>query len=125
MSIIKSLGERTTQRVRVACRYDADQTCKSQQGRKIGAAGAIGAHERKSACECLALYDGEAFLTGSKRKHVGRFIESLKLPLGNRLVVNEPRVIRKWSVNQSSHMDQSNAIHRLDCLSKDIHTLPI
>src|SRR6516162_9670915 len=82
-SIIKSLGQCLTQRVRVACWGDPDQAFESKQGDKIGATCSIGAYELKSACECLALYDGEAFLTGSKCKNMGRFIKSLKLPLGN------------------------------------------
>ena len=73
--VVKRLGERTAQRVRVARWYDADQTPESRQTRKIGAAGAISAHERKSAGEGLALYQGKAFLTGSEHKNMGRLIK--------------------------------------------------
>ena len=118
------MGERTTQRLRIACWYDVDQT-RDSHPREIGPAGAIGAYERKSAGKGLALYDGKAFLTGRKHKNVGRSIEILELPLGNRVVMNESWVIWKRGVKQSSHMDQSNPLHCLDCFSKDIHTLPI
>ena len=79
--VIKSLGERTTQRLRIACWYDVDQT-RDSQPREIGPAGAIGAYERKSASKGLTLYDGKAFLTGRKHKNVGRSIEILKLAIG-------------------------------------------
>src|SRR5262249_1321690 len=107
-----------------ACWYDVDQT-RDSHPREIGPAGAIGAYERKSASKGLTLYDGKAFLTGREHKNVGRSIEILKLPLGNRVVMNESWVIWKRGVKQSSHMDQSNPLHCLDCFSKDIRTLPI
>src|SRR5262249_55860652 len=123
--VIKRFGERTAQRVRVARWYDADETPESRQTRKIGAAGTISAHEWKSAGEGLALYQGKPFLTGSKNKNRGRLIKRPKLRVGNKVVVDKPRVIRKHSVKQMSPMDQPNAVQCPNCLSKNIHALPI
>ena len=91
----------------IACWNNSNQTRQARQVRKIFASRAIGAYEWESARESLALYDGKTFLTGRKHKNMGLPVELSKLPLRNRIFVNESRVIRKRSVQQCSHMEQA------------------
>src|SRR5262249_13848983 len=86
--IIEGLKDRTPQRVCIAGRYSADQAPESE-AREVRAACSIGANKPKPASKGLDLNQRKAFLTRSEDKHVGRSIEFLELPLGNRLEVDK------------------------------------
>src|SRR5262245_9361574 len=95
--IVEGLKDRTPQRLRIAGRYNADQALESE-ARALRAACSIGANKPKPASKALDLNQRKALLTRSEDKHVGRSIEFLERPLGNRLEVDESWVVGKRSI---------------------------
>jgi hypothetical protein len=111
--------------LRVANWHNSDQARESVQAREIATTCHFSAHNPKATCERLAQHNAETVFTGRERKNVSHVIKVCQLPLRNVVMMNKLEVIRKWSVTDSSHVNESNVIHRFDRFHKHVHALPI
>src|SRR5262249_23918289 len=118
--ITEGLQERAAQRLRIACWDNANQTRKPALARKVRPPRSISADNRQATSESLAQHHTEPVLTGRERTHMDGRIKALKVPLGNRIIMNEPRMSWKGNVSHGPNVHQLYIIESQERLHEEI-----